>query len=87
MELTETTLIDLYTWCFTVAPDTVLANSAASSDGTSVLEINQVTDSYERLIWDVKARDANYVISSFEVDLVACIENFKSAWSVRENPI
>jgi hypothetical protein len=86
MELTETVLTDLYTWCFNATPDTILFDSAASADGVNTIIIKQVVDSYENLIWDVKGTDASHLVSSFETTLPDCIENFKSAWSIRNTP-
>ena len=86
MELTETVLVDLYTWCFDVAPDTILSDSAASADGVNTVAIKQVVDSYENLIWEVKGTDASHVVTSFETTLTSCIEIFKSAWAIKNTP-
>lgn len=86
MELTETLLVDLYTWCFDATPDTILSDSAVSADGVNTVAIKQVVDSYENLIWEVKGTDASHVVTSFETTLASCIEIFKPAWSVRNTP-
>ena len=41
MEYSESTLIELYTWCFGIAPDTITANSASSTSSTNSASIYQ----------------------------------------------
>ncbi|NDB81877.1 MAG: hypothetical protein EB127_03890 [Alphaproteobacteria bacterium] len=86
MEYSQSVLVDLYTWCFSVAPDNVSGNLATSTDGSFSLDINQETDSYGILVWCVKAIDPNCTITSFEVDLAICIDIFKAAWLIRQTP-
>jgi hypothetical protein len=87
MEYSQSVLVDLYTWCFGAAPDNVSGNLAISADGSLSLNIDQATDSSNVLVWYVKGQDSNYAITSFEVNLAACIDIFKPAWTARENPV
>ena len=87
MEYSESILVDFYTWCFSVSPDVIAANSASSSDGTNVVSIIYNTTPDTSPVWVVSAQSAIYNIASFEVDLSTCIENFKQAWTNKDNQV
>lgn len=86
MEYSESTLIELYTWCFEVAPDLINSNSASSTDGVNVASIYQADVPDGPAVWCVSAQSESTTITSFEVDLASCIELFKQAWTDRNNP-
>ncbi len=87
MEFTETTLIDLYTWCFELAPDTIADNIASSAGSVGSATIYQSVEPGSPNVWCVSASSDTTIITAFEVDLAICIDNFKSAWTNRNNPI
>jgi hypothetical protein len=87
MEFTETTLIDLYTWCFELAPDTIVDNTASLSGSVGSVTIYQSADSDGTDVWCVSASSDATIITAFEVDLATGIDNFKSAWTNRNNLI
>ena len=86
MEYSESTLIELYTWCFQVAPDLITSNSASSTDGINLATIYQAEVPSGPAVWCVSAQSESTTITSFEVDLGSCIELFKQAWTDRNNP-
>jgi len=87
MELTETVLTDLYTWCFELAPDTIVDNTASLSGSVGSVTIYQSVDSDGTDVWCVSASSDATIITAFEVDLATGIDNFKSAWATRNTPV
>ena len=85
MELTETVLTDLYTWCFELAPDTIADNTASLAGSVGSVTIYESTDPNAPNVWCVSASSDATIITAFEVDLAIAIENFKSAWADRNN--
>lgn len=85
MEYSESTLIELYTWCFEVAPDLITSNSASSTDGVNVASIYQAEVPASPAVWCVSAQSESSTITSFEVELASCIEMFKQAWAEKDN--
>ena len=85
MEPSESVLTDLYSWCFSVPPDVLTVNSASSSDGTNLVEIVQDQTPEQQSVWLVSVSTPTVKITAFEADLIAGMENFKSAWTNREN--
>lgn len=87
MENSQTILADLYNWCFSVDPDTINEDAATSADGSNIVSIYQSMDPNSPNVWCVNARSESYNITSFEDDLSVCIDNFKQAWTNKDNPI
>lgn len=85
MKYTKTVLNNLYSWCFPDTTSTVVGNCASSEDNTTSVEILQVTNPEEELVWTVSATDPNTKVTSFDTDLAQCIETFKNAWTNRTN--
>jgi hypothetical protein len=87
MEYSESILTELYTWCFEVSPDTIVGNTATLADTVGSVTIYQSLDSNNTNVWCVSASSDTTIITAFEVDLSTGIDNFKSAWTNRNNPI
>jgi len=85
MEPLESDLTDLYSWCFSVPPDTVAVNSASSTDGSNLVEILQDQTPEQQSIWLISVSTPTVKITAFEADLTAGMNNFKSAWTNRNN--
>ena len=85
MEYSESILVDFYTWCFGVSPDIIASNSASSADGINVTSIYQAEVPAGPAVWCVSAQSESSTITSFEVDLLTCIELFKRAWAEKDN--
>jgi hypothetical protein len=85
MEYTETVLTNLYSWCFPDTTSTVVGNCASSEDNTTSVEILQVTNPEEELIWAVSATDSATKVTSFDTDLANCIDTFKASWTNRNS--
>jgi hypothetical protein len=86
MEYSESILTELYTWCFQVSPDTVVGNEASLTGSVGSVTIYESTDPNAPNVWCVSASSDATTITAFEVDLAIGIENFKSAWTDRNNP-
>jgi hypothetical protein len=87
MEYSESILTELYTWCFEVSPDTVIGNEASLAGSVGSATIYQSVEPGSPNVWCVSASSDTTIITAFEVDLATAIDNFKSAWTDRNNPI
>lgn len=85
MEYSESLLTDLYFWLFSKNPDTIINGVASSTDGINVASINQVEMPDTSLVWCVGGQSEFTKITAFEVDLTFGIDNFKQAWTNRDN--
>jgi hypothetical protein len=86
MEYSESILTELYTWCFEVSPDTVIGNEASLAGSVGSATIYQSVEPGSPNVWCVSASSDTTIITAFEVDLATAIDNFKSAWTDRNNP-
>jgi hypothetical protein len=87
MEYSESILVELYTWCFEVSPDTVVGNTASLAGTVGSVSIYEAETSDGSMVWCVSGESGTSTITAFEVDLAVGIDNFKSSWLNRDNPI
>lgn len=88
MEYSESILVELYTWCFQVPPDTVVGNTATLTNKVGSVSIYEAETSDGSMVWCVSGESENLsVLTSFEIELSIGIDKFKLAWLNRDNPV
>ena len=87
MENSQTILADLYNWCFSIDPDAINEDAATSADGINIVTIYQSTDPNTPNVWCVSGRSEFYNITAFEENLSNSIDNFKQAWTNKDNAV
>jgi hypothetical protein len=80
MDDLNSTLTDLYFWCFAEAPDLVTANSAGSLNQVNTVTIQQSELPGTPIVWCVGAQSEVSNITAFETDLLTGIDALKQAW-------